>query len=299
MSTATRRRPIPITTRRSIPCLSGTKTLSLNARYETDLGLSLYSSTRFYYGQYTYDAFREFADDRDGEIRAARRFDGKWWGLDQKFVGNWFKDHALVSVSSIATIIAKVSTGAICRRPMRRYALSRKTMRVAPSASTWPTKYAFPIAGRLISASAMTMPETSPRTGVTVWLPSTGRLSGRRGRSRIAKPSVCRMPMIAPPTGAMAVPEYVAATELVLQHEFSPRMRYTGSLYRYKRSRQLAYSPVADDYVPEGSGTNRGLEVELERSAGERYPGTWQHMAWQHASNVPGAQRIRRMCLAN
>ena len=98
--------------------------------------------------------------------------------------------------------------------------------------------------------------------------------------------------------GAMAAPEYVAATELVLQHVLAAHA-LTGSLYRYKRSRQLAYSPVADDYVPEGSSTSRGLEVELERSweSGIRVRGS---MAWQHASDVRGPSLpTRRMCLVN
>ncbi len=261
----------------------------LNGRYETDLGLSLYSSTRFYYGQYTYDAFREFADDSDGEKYGQRRFDGKWWGLDQKFVGNWFKDHALVfgfeyrndyrqsfnwRYLSAAHETVRTVQEDYARRTFSLYLADEIRL-----SDRWSLNLGvrYDDAGDLAANWSPRLAAIYRPTVETTWKVSYSeafRMPNANDRSTY---------------GAMAAPEYVAATELVLQHEFSPRMRFTGSLYRYKRSRQLAYSPVADDYVPEGSSTSRGLEVELERSweSGIRVRGS---MAWQHASDVRGAQ---------
>ncbi len=205
------------------------------------------------------------------------------------------------SVSSIATIIAKVfnwrylsAAHETVRTVQEDYA--RRTFSLYPRNK----KYAFPIAGRSISASAMTMPATSPRTGVRAFSAAIYRPTVET-TWKVSYSEAFRMPNANDgfhlrSHGGAGIFQQI---ELVLQHEFSPRMRFTGSLYRYKRSRQLAYSPVADDYVPEGSSTSRGLEVELERfwESGIRVRGS---MAWQHASDVRGAQlATRRMCLVN
>lgn len=261
----------------------------LNARYESDLGLSLHSSTRFYYGQYVYDAFREFADDSDGEKYGQRRFEGKWWGLDQKFVGNWFKDHSLVfgveyrndfrqnfrwRYLSAAHETVRTVQEDYARRTISLYLTDEIRLN---------DQWSLNIGARYDDASDLA-PNWSPRLAAiyrpaaeTTWKASYSeafRMPNANDRSTY---------------GAMAAPEYVAASELVLQHEFTPRLRFTGSLYRYKRSRQLVYNAVADDYLPEGSSTSRGLEVELERSweSGVRMRGS---VAWQDASNVQGAQ---------
>jgi iron complex outermembrane receptor protein len=90
---------------------------------------------------------------------------------------------------------------------------------------------------------------------------------------------------------AAAAPEYVAATELVLQHEFSRDTRLTGSLYSYRRSGQLVYSDLLGDYVVDGTSHTQGLEVELERlwENGIRSRGS---LAWQHALSVDGAELV-------
>src|SRR6185369_10899413 len=89
--------------------------------------------------------------------------------------------------------------------------------------------------------------------------------------------------------GAAAAPEYVAATELVLQHQFEQGLRFTGSLYRYRRSHQMIYSAAVDDYVAAGSSHTHGVEGEIERNwvGGTRLRSS---VAWQHAIDVNGIE---------
>jgi len=69
----------------------------LNLAYQTTLGSTLSSLSRFYSGHYAYDTWREFPDySLDNEKYGRREYHGQWWGIDQKFVGNWFVDHTMV-----------------------------------------------------------------------------------------------------------------------------------------------------------------------------------------------------------
>jgi outer membrane receptor protein involved in Fe transport len=88
-----------------------------------------------------------------------------------------------------------------------------------------------------------------------------------------------------------AVPEYVAASELVLQHQLSPDTRFTASLYRYRRSDLPVYDPVVDDYVAEGSSRARGVEAEIEQlwESGARARAS---VAWQRSRDVHGLDAI-------
>ena len=88
--------------------------------------------------------------------------------------------------------------------------------------------------------------------------------------------------------GSVAAPEYVSATELVLQHEFSRHTRFTGSWYRYLRTNQMVYSDAIGDYAATGASRSHGLEIELE-SMWDNGIRTRGSMAWQHAIDVDGA----------
>lgn len=59
-------------------------------RYDGNLGSALKVSTHAYWGQYRY----EMNADGSGLIEGA--YTGRWWGIDNKFVGTWFDRHTLV-----------------------------------------------------------------------------------------------------------------------------------------------------------------------------------------------------------
>ena len=88
--------------------------------------------------------------------------------------------------------------------------------------------------------------------------------------------------------GSVVAPEYVAATELALQHDLTPKTRFTGSIYQYRRSKQLVYNADLGDFVANGSSVSRGVELELERNW-ERGIRTRASVAWQRAQGADGA----------
>ena len=88
-----------------------------------------------------------------------------------------------------------------------------------------------------------------------------------------------------------AVPEYVAATELVLQRQLAAHTRFTGALYRYRRSDLLVYDDALEDYVPAGSSRARGVEAEIEH-AWERGTRARASVAWQRSRDVHGRDAI-------
>jgi outer membrane receptor protein involved in Fe transport len=264
----------------------------LNIRYETDIGLKLFSASRLYHGAYAYDAKREYADDSDGEKYARRQFEGRWWGIEQKFVGNWFRDHAIVfgmeyrndyqqdfrwSFQDAAGQIVRTEQELWSRQTTSLYLTDEYRL-----SDQWSLNFG----GRYDKASDLAG-NWSPRLAA-IFRPDA------KTTVKASYSEAFRMPHAYERYyyGSAAAPERVAATELVLQHEFSPRMRLTGSLYHYRRSQQLQFNEVLDDYVADGISHSKGLELELERSweDGMRARGS---AAFQHSVD------INRVDLAN
>lgn len=260
----------------------------LNIRYETDIGLKLHSASRLYQGAYAYNATREFADDSDGEKYGLRQFEGRWWGLEQKFVGNWFTDHAIVfgleyrndyqqdfhwSYQNAAGQIVRTEQEFWSRQTTSLYLTDEYRL---------SEQWSFNLGARYDKASDLTG-NWSPRLAA-IYRPDA------KTTLKASYSEAFRMPNAYERFyyGTAAAPERVAATELVLQHEFSPRLRLTGSLYHYRRTQQLQFSDALDDYVADGTSHTRGLELELERSweNGMRARGS---AAFQHASDITGA----------
>lgn len=259
----------------------------VSASYDTDLSLSLRSSSRFYYGEYNFTGFREYADWSDGEKFSRRASGGKWWGLDQKFVGSWFADHTLVfgfeyrndyrqffhnRYLSPADEVVRQLYETFSRHTASAYLTDEYRINERWSLNLG-ARYdeANDVAGNL-----------SPRLAL-IYRPDF------RTTWKASYSEAFRMPNALDKSnfGAAAAPEYVAASELVLQHQFEPGLRFTGSLYRYRRSHQMVYSREIDDYVDAGSSHTHGAEAEIERY--------WTHgarlrtsVAWQHALGLDG-----------
>ncbi|OIQ80557.1 putative TonB-dependent receptor BfrD precursor [mine drainage metagenome] len=76
-------------------------------------------------------------------------------------------------------------------------------------------------------------------------------------------------------------PEYVTTTELVLQHQFSREMRFTGSLYHYQTQDLITNVTLPSSTLTENINAGRshtdGLELELERNwdNGVRFRGSY------------------------
>ena len=263
----------------------------LNLAYQTSLGSMLSSLSRFYTGQYTYDSWREYSDFSDGQKYARRQFHGSWWGIDQKFVGNWFVDHTMVfgfefrndyrqqfrrTYFSPDKAIVEVLSDSLSRRTASFYLTDEYRIN---------ERWSLNVGARYDDASDLAG-NWSPRLAV-IYKPTL---------QTTLKASYCeafRMPHAYERYSyeAAAAPEYVAATELVLQHEFSRDTRLTGSLYRYRRTGQLVYSDALGDYVADGKSHAHGLEIELERlwESGVRSRGS---MTWHHSTDADGEKLV-------
>ena len=255
----------------------------LNLSYQTTLGSTLSS--------HSYDSWREYADASDGEQFTRREYHGSWWGIDQKFVGNWFVDHTMVfgfefrndfrqqfrrTYLSPARSVVEVFSDSLSRRTASLYLTDEYRI---------SAQWSLNLGARYDDASDLAG-NWSPRLAV-IYKPT------ERTTLKASYSEAFRMPHAYERFyyEAAAAPEYVAATELVLQHDFDRDTRLTGSLYNYRRSGQLLYDDVLGDYVAAGSSRTQGLEVELERlwANGIRSRGS---LAWQNAQGVDAAELI-------
>ena len=252
----------------------------LNASYETDLGLHLYSASRFYFGHYAYESQRIIDDPTP---YAQRNHQAEWWGVDQKFVGKWFANHSIMF-------------GLEYRNDYSQY-LSRS--------------YFYPD-GHIDAASSVK--ETYSRNTTSVYLADEYRLHERwrlnlgvrydkasdlegnwsprvaliyqpdfRTTLKASYSEAFRMPNADDRSfyRAGAMPEYAAAKELVLQHDLDRRMRLTGSLYEYRRSKQQIDVTGNGNYEAVGNSLSRGAELEFEarwdNGVRAKTSGAWQN----------------------
>lgn len=253
----------------------------INTSYETDLSLTLHSASRFYLGHYAYDNLREYAEPTT-EKYGLRQFEAGWWGIDQKFVGNWFSGHTLVfglehrndyaqrlrvTYLSASRAVLDDSTDRLSRRTSSFYLTDEYRF-----SELWRLNF-----GARYDKVSDLDGNWSPRlaliyqpTASTTWKASYSeafRMPNGNERALYANP----------------LPEYVAATELVLQHQFSATFRLTGSLYEYRRRNQL----VEATDVWNGRSRTHGIDLELEHNwqGGLRARGS---IAWQRAHDTDG-----------
>lgn len=245
----------------------------LNARYETDLGLSLRSSSSVYFGRYAYRDRRAFSDGDIGE----RDHQASWLGLDQKFVGHWFDRHAVLFGMEFRADLAQ--------RFETRYRIGN--VRYTADFTRQTTSFYLTDEYRIDDQWSLNLGvrydhasdlggNWSPRLAAifrpspaTVWKASYSeafRLPN--GNDRWGYDDRVR-------------PEFVKAYELVLQHEFSPQARLTASAYRYQRDEEV------DRSAPQARSRTHGVELEYEQrfAAGIRLRSS---VAWQDARDSAG-----------
>lgn len=263
----------------------------VNAHYETDLDLNLKSSTRFYHGYYTDTGFREFTNlNASGAKYRANNSKAKWWGVEQKFVANWFRDHVILfggeyrrdysqhihqdfispATSQVVSRLDVVSARAI-------------TSFFITDEYTLNEYWKLNLGARVDDAQeseGVRRNHTSPRVAA-VYTPSPYTTW------KASYSQAFRLPN-ADDKGSyeyLARSEKVAASELLVQHSLRPDTRLTGTVYRYQLSQLTADDPVSGDTTTNWSGRTKGLETELEHtgSRGLRLRGS---TAWQLARGV-------------
>ena len=265
----------------------------VNLRYERDFGLKLHSASRLYYGYYAYDGSREYADYSTDNIRyGGRDHEGRWWGLEQKFVGNWFTDHALVFGFEFRNDYRQHLSRQYYS-PTYEYLDSRSADYSRSTTSFFLTdeyrindQWSINVGARYDNASDL-KGNLSPRVAA-IFRPTLTTTVKASYSEAYRMPNPNEIASIYTTTLA---PEYVAASELVLQHDFTPRMRLTSSIYYYDRSDQMVFDYVVGKFVPTGSSYSKGLELELERSweSGIRTRGS---VAFQHSEDTDGLDAV-------
>lgn len=277
----------------------------LGLRYETDFGLQLSSSTSVMLGRYTYWNQREYARNDcaavdadasceeydDGEKYGVRDFKGAWWRVNQKFVGRWFADHTLVfgmelrddhrqsfrrRFLSPEREVLDRDRGEFSRRAVSLYVADEYRLN---------ERWTLNLGARYDDADDLDG-NLSPRLAL-IWQ------AGAATTLKASYSEAFKMPNANDrwTSDDTAVPEYVAASELVLQHQLAPHTRFIGSLYRYRRSDLPVHDPATDTYVVAGTSRAHGVEAEIEH--------LWEHgarlrasAAWQRSRDVYGRDAI-------
>lgn len=256
----------------------------LSAKYDTDLSLRLKSSTHAYYGYYL---------DRGAGVFPAptglwrERNKGQWWGLDQKFVAGWFTHHRLMFGAEFRDDFQldfsnPVDTSSHDRATASLYLQDEITL----------NKHWMANLGARYDHAGDVGGNISPRVAL-MYFP-TARTTLKASYSQAFRMPAAYEKYYTDGTqlpNLKLQPEHVAATELVLQHEFSPTMRFTGSIYHYRTSDLISYDDGLNQYINAGSGQTSGAEFELERAweSGVRFRGS---ASWQDAEDIQGKRLV-------
>ena len=252
----------------------------LNASYEADLGLYLYSASRFYFGHYAHEG-RRIIDDPTPFAQRQHRAD--WWGLDQKFVGKWFANHSIVfgmeyrnDFNQYLSRAYFYPDGRIDSAYSAKETFSRNTTSLyVADEFRFHDRWRLNVGARYDKASDLDG-NWSPRVAL-IYQPDF------RTTLKASYSEAFRMPNADDQSfyRSSAMPEYVAAKEFVVQHDLDRRMRLTGTVYEYRRSKQMVDVTGLRDFAAVGSSQAHGLELEFEarwdNGIRARTSGAWQH----------------------
>lgn len=261
----------------------------LSARYDTDMGASIKSSTHVYTGMYL---DRGIYDLAAGTEHAMNR--GMWWGVDQKLFYTGLQGHRMVF-------------GAEYRDDFRfdfsnifaTYDQSRKTISLyGQDEIALGQQWLLNVGARYdhandadssVSPRLALIYTYSPQTTIKAAYSTAFRLpaaieqyntDGNTPGSDIANPALDS--------------EKVTTQELVLRHEISRNFSFTGSLYHFHTEDLIASVDLPgglSQFVNSGSNHTRGLEMEIERlwANGVRLRTSYAH---QVAEDVAGPTAI-------
>lgn len=230
----------------------------LSAKYDWDISLKLKSSTHAYTGLY----LDRGAGQNPGQFWSEHNR-GQWWGIDQKFVANWFDHHTLVFGGEFRDDFTLDFANPAATSSHQRSTVSFYLQDEITLNERWKAN----LGARYDNGSDVGS-NISPRVALLYSPTAQTTLKG-------AYSAAFRMPaayekyytdgtQLPNPT---LQPEHVSSTELVLQHEFSPTMRLVGSVYHYKTTDLISYDDTLNQYINAGSSsTTNGQDIELEKT---------------------------------
>ncbi len=261
----------------------------LSARYDTNFGAALKSSTHVYSGMYL---DRGVYDLAAGTEYAMNR--GVWWGVDQKFFYSGLEGHRMVFGAEyrddarfdFSNIFAKFDQD---RQTVSLYGQDEIAL---------GQKWLLNVGARYDKANDADS-SISPRLAL-IYMPTA------QTTLKAAYSSAFRLPAAIEkynfdgntPGSEIANPaldsEKVTTQELVLRHEISRNFIFTGSLYHFHTQDLIASVDLPtgfSQFVNTGSSRTRGLEIEIERlwANGVRLRTSYAH---QLAEDVDGHTAI-------
>lgn len=255
----------------------------LSARYDTDLSSQLKSSTHVYLGNYDFHQIAWY-----GGVTGEEHDVGKWWGIDEKFVGTWFDRHKLVFGAeyrddyhqsfTIYPLDARHSARTASLYLQDEIVLTEKLLGNIGARYGYNSDSGGMFSPRLALMYSLTEMSTLKASyGVAYRLPNAYEKYYEVAGSQLANPGLR--------------PEYVHTAELALEHKLSDNTRIVGSLYRSRTKDliSLVNSPSLGDYqnINVASTHTEGAELELERhwDSGTRLRGSY---SWQLARDETG-----------
>jgi iron complex outermembrane receptor protein len=263
----------------------------LNASYETDLGLHLYSASRFYFGHYAHEGHRVI-DDLTTPY-AQRKHQADWWGVDQKFVGKWFANHSILfgmeyrnDFNQYLSRAYFYPNGSIDSTSSVKENYSRNTTSVyVADEYRFHDRWRLNVGARFDKASDLNG-NWSPRVAL-IFQPDF------RTTLKASYSEAFRMPNADDKATyhLQAMPEFVKAKEFVVQHDLDRRMRLTGTVYEYRRTEQMIDVTGNGDYAAVGNSRSRGLEMEFE-SRWDNGVRLRTSGAWQNARDTNGQDAV-------
>jgi outer membrane receptor for ferrienterochelin and colicin len=209
-------------------------------KYDTDLGEQLKSSTHLYYGQYLYSY--DGSGNADPATYYIQRSTGRWWGLDNKFVGTWFDRHQVLFGGEFRDDFQQkffdtntINNGTAFDTGMRTFSLyAQDEYNLTDRLTLTP--------GLRYDNNSKAGNTTSPRMAAIYrpWQASTFKLSyGKAFRYANAWEYYNNI-LLNSDTATTLKAESVETTELVWQQQFTRESRLTASVYRNQVTNSIA-----------------------------------------------------------
>jgi len=232
-------------------------------KHDADLGEQLKSSTHLYYGQYLYSY-----DGPDGPAVYMQRSTGRWWGLDEKFVGTWFERHQILFGGEFRDDFQQkffdtnypFNNGLGLDTGMRTFSLyAQDEYRLTDTLALTP--------GLRYDDNSKSGNTSSPRMAAIYrpWQASTFKLSyGKAFRYPNAWEYYIldynKNVLGNSQTATTLKPESVETTELVWQQQFTVESRLTASLYRNHIADTINGATFLSDSTINTEGQELGIE---------------------------------------
>ncbi len=282
------------------------ETSHLSAKYDFNISKDFKSVSRLYYGLYEDKTLREYGEVNPAEQYVRNQNKGQWWGLDQKFALTRFTGHTLVFGAEYRDDFQQdFSPVALDGKRVEKfryyfYPYTNKTY------SFYATDE-FIVSSQVVANIGLRYDKPnaidcsvdpciryahkaafSPRLALTYQAqPETTVKASYSQAFRLPTP----YDITSLTQSDQFKPEQVGAAELVLLHDFSPQLRFTGSVYHYVLADQYYRSSTSGEKVFTGKGQTKGVELQVDQA--------WANdvqlrasASWQDATDPEGLKLV-------